>query len=528
MAPSAYALPSHIAPYLETVWNISSDAMALSDAEGTVLAINPAYTQLYGFTPEEAVGENFSIIFPAAEREDACAQYKLAFQRAPAEALYESVVRRADGQVRLVESRVAFVEQDGQRVAMISVVRDVTQYKQAEIDLAESRSFVEHVLETTPDFVVVHDRLAGRDVRLNNRLETILGVNRYAGEPGSGEDFYGQFHPDDLALFLGAQQRIAQAADGELVQTELRMRHVDGSWRWLLMRQMVFRRDSSGAPHQVLTLLHDITPRKQLEESLRKLNAELELRVEQRTQELRTANLALEQAAQLKDEFLASVSHELRTPLTAILSFAEVFQQEVYGPLTPRQFRAIGFVQASALRLLDLINNILEFSKSEAGTLAVAPKLLRLDDACRTALSLVQEAAAAKQQQVQYAIDSPEITTTVDPRCLTQILVNLLNNAIKFTPAGGDLGLEVRGDAERRQLQLRIWDCGIGIDAEHQQLLFQPFTQLDRGLARQHEGIGLGLALSHHLVHLLGGSIVVHSEPGAGSEFVVTLPWVAA
>jgi PAS domain S-box-containing protein len=502
--------------------------MALSDADGTVLAINPAYTELYGYTPEAAVGQDFSIIFPPAEREDARAQYKVAFQRAPAAALYETVVRRADGEVRMVESRVAFVEQDGRRVAMISVVRDVTQYKQAQVDLADSRNFVDHVLETTPDFVVVHDRLARRDVRLNDRLEDILGFSRYADEPAQAADFFSQFHPDDLALFIGAQRQIDRAADGELVETELRMRHVDGTWRWLHMRQMVFRRDSTGAPQQVLTLLHDITPRKQLEDSLRELNADLEQRVAQRTEELLTANLALAQAARLKDEFLASVSHELRTPLTAILSFAEVLQQDVYGPLASRQRRAVDLIQTSALRLTDVINNILDISKSEAGTLAVEPKQLQVDDVCRTALSIVQEAAAAKQQKVRYEIAPPDITTTADPRRLTQVLVNLLNNAVKFTPPGGELGLDVRIDDEQRQLQLCVWDRGIGIDPAQQQLLFQPFIQLDRGLARQHEGTGLGLALSHRLVHLQGGSIAVYSELGVGSRFVVTLPSAAA
>jgi PAS domain S-box-containing protein len=513
---------------LEAVWNISSDAMALSDGDGVVLAINPAYTRLYGFTPEEAVGNDFSIIFPEAEREGARAQYKVAFHRAPPEALYESIVRRADGEVRFVESRVAFVEQGGRRVAMISVVRDVTQYKQAEVELADSRSFVEHVLETTPDFVVVHDRLARRDLRLNNRLQDILGFSRYAGEPATADDFFRQFHPQDTALFFEAQRRLDVAADGEIVETEVRMRHSDGSWRWILMRQIVFRRDSTGAPQQILAILHDITQRKTLEESLRQLNAQLEQRVEQRTQELVAANLALEQAARMKDEFLASVSHELRTPLTAILSFSEVLQQEVYGPVTPRQKRAAGLIHTSALRLLDVINNILDLSKSETGSLEVETKLVQVDDICRTALSIVQEAAAAKQQAVQYAIDSPSLQTTADPRRLAQVLVNLLHNAIKFTPTGGELGLEVQGDAGQRQITLTVWDRGIGIEPTQQGLLFQPFIQLDRGLSRQHEGTGLGLALSHRLIHLQGGSIMVHSEPGVGSRFTITLPWAAA
>jgi PAS domain S-box-containing protein len=234
--------------------------MALSDANGTVLAINPAYTELYGFTPEQAVGEDFSIIFPESERSFARDQYRAAFWRAPNEAVYESVVRRADGRVRLVESRVAFVERNGVRVAMISVVRDVTDYKQAEVELEDSRTFVQHLLAAMPEFVVVHDRLARRDIPLNDRLQDILGSSRYAGAPATEGDFYGQFHPDDLASFLQAQEQVGRAADGEHVDVELRMRHADGGWRLIHMRQVVLRRDSSGEPQQVLALIRSPTP----------------------------------------------------------------------------------------------------------------------------------------------------------------------------------------------------------------------------------------------------------------------------
>jgi PAS domain S-box-containing protein len=259
---STYILPPHVTPYLEAVWNISSDAMALSDAEGTVLAINPAYAELYGYTPEETVGKPFSIIFPEEERPAAQEQYRTAFWRAPAAAVYDAVVRRADGQVRLVESRVAFVEKNNVRVAMISVVRDVTQYKQAEIELADNRTFLHHVLAALPDFVVVHDRMARRDTLFNDRLHDILGASRYSGATTTESDFLNQFHPDDLVLFQAAQEKVSRAADGELVDTELRMRHADGSWRLILMRQTVVRRNSQDEPQQVLTLLRDISPQK--------------------------------------------------------------------------------------------------------------------------------------------------------------------------------------------------------------------------------------------------------------------------
>jgi PAS domain S-box-containing protein len=402
----------------------------------------------------------------------------------------------------------------------------VTSYKQAEVELADSRNFVEHVLDATPDFVVIHDRLAGRDVRLNNRLQDILGRSRYAGEPATHDDFYAQFHPEDLHHFLEAQEQLNRAVDGEIVETELRMRHADQSWRWVLMRQIVFRRDSTGAPQHVLALLHDITARKTAEEELRLLNADLEWRVEQRTQELNTANAALEQAAHAKDEFLANISHELRTPLTAILSFSEVLQQALYGPLSDRQKRAAELIQTSAVRLLDLINAVLDMSKSESGSLSVDLKLVRVDDVCRTAISSVADAAAAKRQHIEYEIAPLTMLTRADSYRLVQALANLLNNAVKFSPPGTEMGLRAEGKPAQQLIEISVWDKGTGIAPELQPRLFQPFTQLDGGLARRYEGAGLGLALAQRLVQLQGGSLSVHSTPGEGSCFTVTLPWV--
>jgi signal transduction histidine kinase len=292
------------------------------------------------------------------------------------------------------------------------------------------------------------------------------------------------------------------------------------------MRQIVFRRDSQGAPQQVLSLLHDITARKTAEEELRLLNADLEWRVEQRTQELNTANAALERAVHSKNEFLANMSHELRTPLTAILSFSEVLQQTIYGPLSDRQKRAAELIETSAIRLLDLINAILDISKSEAGRLSVEMKLVRVDDVCRTAISSVTDIAAAKGQRIEYDIAPVDMLTQADSYRLVQALVKLLNNAVKFNPPGTEMGLRAEGKAAQRLLDITVWDKGIGIDSELQPLLFQPFTQLDSGLARQHEGAGLGLALAQRLVQLQGGSLTVHSTLGEGSCFTVTLPWV--
>ncbi len=246
-------------------------------------------------------------------------------------------------------------------------------------------------------------------------------------------------------------------------------------------------------------------------------------RVAERTLELRGLNAALARANQMKDEFLASMSHELRTPLNAILGLSEALQENVYGALQPRQSEALHTVEESGRHLLELINDILDLSKVEAGKLVLDTADGPLAPACQAALRLVRGAAQQKRIALETAIDPEEIEAHVDPRRFKQIVVNLLSNAVKFTPEGGRVGLEVRRDGEA-WVRVEVWDTGIGIPKEDLPRLFQPFTQLDSRLSRQHAGTGLGLALVRRLAGLHGGSVSLESEPGQGTRVSVRLP----
>ena len=246
-------------------------------------------------------------------------------------------------------------------------------------------------------------------------------------------------------------------------------------------------------------------------------------RVAERTVELRGLNAALARANQMKDEFLASMSHELRTPLNAILGLSEALQENVYGALQPRQSEALRTVEESGRHLLELINDILDLSKVEAGKLVLETADTPLAAACHAALRLVRGAAQQKRIALETAIEPEEIEAHVDPRRFKQIVVNLLSNAVKFTPEGGRVGLEVRQDGEA-WVKVEVWDTGIGIPKEDLPRLFQPFTQLDSRLSRQHAGTGLGLALVRRLAGLHGGSVSLESEPGQGTRVSVRLP----
>lgn len=255
----------------------------------------------------------------------------------------------------------------------------------------------------------------------------------------------------------------------------------------------------------------------------------LEARVAERTTELRVANAHLIAASRAKDEFLASMSHELRTPLNVVLTMSELIQEGVYGPLNERLDRSVGMVAESGRHLLTLINDLLDLAKVGAGTLELSVESVDLTQVCNASLRFISEAAQKRGLQVTLSIDARVTRIMMDERRLKQILVNLLNNAVKFTPEGGALGLDVTGNVEENTINLSVWDTGIGISEEDQSRLFMPFVQLDAGLDRKYEGTGLGLSLVSRMTERLGGTVHLESSGRAqGSRFTVSFPWVDA
>ncbi|MAT38441.1 MAG: hypothetical protein CL946_02425 [Ectothiorhodospiraceae bacterium] len=273
-------------------------------------------------------------------------------------------------------------------------------------------------------------------------------------------------------------------------------------------------------------LIVNIIQRKRTREALETERQLLAERVEDRTAELRTANAELARAARMKDEFLANMSHELRTPLSAILGLAESLLEQLGQRLNEKQRNSLLTIDESGRHLLKLINDILDLSKIESGHLSVQKEEVELDLLCQSSLLFVRQQALKKDIDLNYKISDRRLSMQSDSTRLKQILVNLLNNAVKFTPRGGQITFEVQGYEERNTIEFSISDTGIGIEPEHMSKLFKPFVQLDSSLTRQYEGTGLGLALVASLTDLLGGSVRVDSEPGKWSRFTVTLPWI--
>ncbi len=276
-----------------------------------------------------------------------------------------------------------------------------------------------------------------------------------------------------------------------------------------------------------LLILEDITERRRAEIALRRERMLLAERVKERTSALEIANQELVQAAQMKDSFMASMSHELRTPLMGILGRAEALRHGVYGPLGEKQDRALDRIEESGRHLLELISEVLDLSKMEAGQLVLEVGQVNVTALCQSSLRLVTHAAHKKDIDIAFELAGDVHIISADERRLKQILVNLLTNAVKFTPAGGEVGLCVTGSMAAGYVAFEVWDTGIGISAEMQHRLFEPFVQVDNRLAREHEGTGLGLAIVRRLTDMHDGDVVVESVEGQGSRFTVKIPVAA-
>jgi len=221
------------------------------------------------------------------------------------------------------------------------------------------------------------------------------------------------------------------------------------------------------------------------------------------------------------------MSHELRTPLNSILGVSELLQSgEVYGDLNERQRLALAQIRESGVILLELVTEVLDLSRIEAGKVALAPKLLSVTEIAHAALRLFEEQARSKGVALRYrqTIELQSLFLNADEKRLLQILANLLSNAVKFTDRGGEVCLQTGLDATQQWVVLSVIDTGVGIAAEAQASIFEPFTLVERSTTRKHAGSGLGLAIVKRLTDLHGGQVTVVSAPGRGSTFTVSLP----
>ena len=394
--------------------------------------------------------------------------------------------------------------------------QEITERRQAEEKLRASEEQYRRIVETSQEGVFVFD--ANWQLSFANaQFQQILG---YAPGELLGKPI------DDIILQedkTAHEKRKARQMAGIKGVYENAYRRKDGTAVWLQIS--ISPLIEKGKLVGSFGMATDITERKLAEEQLLTLNAQLEERVRERTLELHQTNIELEDANRAKDEFLAMMSHELRTPLNSILGLSESLLEQRRDPLSDYQQKSLEIVQASGQHLLELINDILDLSKLDAGKFDIYPQVVEVASLCQSSLTFVKQQAIQKSILLACQEDEAVSKIYADPRRLKQILVNLLTNAVKFTPEHGTVTLQIHADAARNRIQFSVIDTGIGIAAESMNRLFQPFVQVDSSLNRQFEGTGLGLVLVQKLIDLHGGSVEVESEVGRGSRFTINLPW---
>lgn len=406
---------------------------------------------------------------------------------------------------------------------------DITERKNVELRLDESEQKYRELVESA-NSIILRWNAEGYVTFLNQFGQRFFG---YAFDEIVGQHVIGTIVPVTDTAGHDLQNLMQQIC----LDTKIFEQNVNENMRrngervWISWTNKVVL-DSEGRVTEILSIGNDITESLNAEKEIRELNASLEKRVAERTAELQTALVRAEAADKIKSAFLATMSHELRTPLNSIIGFTGIILQGMAGPLNAEQGKQLGMVRGSAKHLLELINDVLDISKIEAGQLEVQSESVDLPALIERVINVLKPVAEKKGLFLIASVSKELGQIISDRRRLEQVCINLINNAIKFTEQGGvTVTAELLGNHDQplagvhgSWMKLSVADTGIGIKPEDLDLLFRPFRQIDSGLTRLHEGTGLGLAICRKLLDLMGGDVTAVSEWSKGSEFIVTLP----
>ena len=407
-----------------------------------------------------------------------------------------------------------------------------------------SASDYKRLVESVSDYAIFILDASGVVTTWNRGAERIKG---YRPNEIIGRHFSTFYPPEDIAARKPERELEEAIRVGRVEDEGWRLRK-DGSRFWASVVITAIRRDGEVIGYSKVT--RDLTERRAaqlraiedarrvaMEEAARRaaedrtkelhmLSGELRKQaheLELRTRDAEQARERADEANRAKSQFLAAMSHELRTPLNAIGGYAELLDMGIAGPVTPQQHEHLERIRRSQLHLLGIINDILNFSRIEAGQLTYELQRVPVHEAITSVAAMIEPQADKKGVRFEFTDCPRELAAIADRAKLEQVLLNLLSNALKFTEPGGSIILTCRW-SDKRRIALVVRDTGVGIPVDQLGAIFEPFVQVGRTLTQTREGTGLGLAISRDLARGMHGDITVASTVGEGSEFIVTLP----
>ncbi|MEP6618890.1 MAG: PAS domain S-box protein [bacterium] len=487
--------------YKLLVDSVRDYAIFALDPTGHILTWNAGAERFKGYSAADIIGQHFSIFYTEADRKADRPGLELIEAAAAGRVEDEGFRVRKDGSQFWANVVItALRDGDGTLVGFAKVTRDLTDRRAAEEALRSSERRFRLLVQGVRDYGIFMLDPTGVIVSWNEGAQRIKG---YSAAQIIGKHFSTFYTAEDLATDKPGMELEVAGRVGRFEDEGWRVRR-DGTLFWANV-VITAVHDDSGTLMGFSKVTRDLTERRAAESRSR--------------EDLRRVTEA-EAANKTKTEFLASMSHELRTPLNAISGYVDLLLAGVTGEMSPTQEDYLQRVRRSQQHLLAIINDLLNYSRIEAGRLDYDLRPMVLNEPVRRVLTMID--SQAKQRSVDLSLDGSTCHAVVgDLQKVEQILVNLVFNAIKFTPAGGSITISCfdRDDVSG----VRVTDTGVGISALEHQSIFEPFVQLGRTHSSQHEGTGLGLAISRTLARGMGGDLTVRSALGEGSTFELTL-----
>ncbi len=495
------------------VEGVTDYAIFMLDPQGQVLTWNAGATRINGYQPDEIIGQHFSKFYPLEARRRHLPEHELRVASAKGRFEDEGCRVRKDGTRFWANVVITALRDDsGELRGFAKVIRDLTQRRQQEEALRQSEERFRLLVEGVSDYAIFMLDPNGYVMTWNIGAERIKG---YKSHEIIGQHF-SKFYPPDVVEGGWPQHELQVATEtGRFVDEGWRIRK-DGTKFWANVT-ITSLRDESGRLRGFAKLTRDLSERKRTE--AREAD---ESQLDGLLEAERSARIAAQRAAHIKDEFLATLSHELRTPLSAILGWTQILRKQ--GVPKPEDFhRAMEIIERNTRAQTQLIEDLLDLSRVMSGRIRLDVQQIAMIDVVREAVESAEPTAQTKAVRLESILDPRAGIVSGDPARLQQIFWNLLSNAIKFTPKGGKV--QVLLQRINSHIEFSVSDNGIGIPASFLPHVFDRFSQKDGSTARSYGGLGLGLAISKQLVELHGGTLQAKSPgEGQGATFIIHLP----